>query len=409
MVTDEMKRGYARLIIKQGLNLQRGQRLLCSCPVECADFARLCVSEAYAAGCREAVVHWSDDAILREYFLHADDDVFDVYDPAKTLLYNSMSDEGAAFLSIYSEDPENLAGIDSDRLRRYELAGGSALKPFRVHETRNDMQWCVASVPCKAWAKKVFPDLSEAEADDKLWQAILSASHADGDDPESDWRAHTETLKKRVETLNSLNFRYLHYTNSLGTDLTVELPEGHFWSGGSEAGRSGVVFSANIPSEEVFTLPKRDGVNGIVYGTKPLALSGNLVTGFYFRVKDGKIVEVHAEQNEEILKNAVTLDEGSSYFGEVALVPYDSPISNSGILFYNMLFDENASCHIAFGEAYPCIYGAEDMTDDELKARGVNYSMSHEDFMVGTPDLSIVGVTHDGRHIQIFTDGNFAL
>ena len=222
------------------------------------------------------------------------------------------------------------------------------------------------------------------------------------------WQAHLDTLDRRVERLNQLNFQSLHYTNALGTDLTVQLPEGHIWEAGNDVTLSGRTYIANIPTEEIFTAPLKTGVNGVVYSALPLAHDGAIIDRFRFVVKDGKIVEARAEQGEEALKAAISVDEGASYFGEVALVPYDSPISNQKILFYNTLFDENAACHIAFGEAYPCLKGGQQMTKEELKARGLNDSITHVDFMVGTPDLSIVGTTHDGREIPVFVDGNFA-
>jgi len=224
-----------------------------------------------------------------------------------------------------------------------------------------------------------------------------------------DWRAHSDALQKHVAVMNEYNFKSLHYTNGLGTDLTVELPEGHYWAGGAEKCLgNGVMFSANIPTEEVFTLPKRDGVNGVVVASKPLSLNGNLIENFRFTLKDGKIVSLSAEKGEDILRDATLVDEGASFLGEAALVPYDSPISNSGVLFYNTLFDENASCHFAFGSAYPCVKGAAEMDEATQLAHGINQSITHVDFMVGTPDLSIIGTTHDGREIPVFVNGNFA-
>ena len=224
------------------------------------------------------------------------------------------------------------------------------------------------------------------------------------------WKEHLALLEKRKNRLNELRFKSLHYTNSLGTDLTVELPEGHLWAAGASDTPKGQTFVANMPTEEIFTAPKKTGVNGVVYAALPLVESGNIVDGFHFVVKDGKIVELHAEKGEEFLKEAVTLDEGASYFGEVALVPYQSTISDMNVLFYNTLFDENARCHLAFGEAYPeCLEGGQDMTREELEAHGLNYSMQHDDFMIGTADLSIVGTTHDGKEIPVFVNGNFAI
>ena len=404
----EMKKSYAELVIREGVNIQKGQRLAITCQVECADFARMCAEAAYDAGCRDVLMRWRDDALTRMRYLRADGSVFDEVNPWDVQFCDVLSEEGAAWLSIYAEDPENLKGVDPDRIRRAQVSGGKALETFRQRQIRNEMPWSICSVPTKAWAKAVFPDLPEEESERKLWEAILAACRVDDGDAVENWRAHSAELLRRVERLNEYGFASLRYRNSAGTDVTVELPEGHFWAGGEEKATSGVPFSANIPTEEVFTLPKRDGVNGVIVSTKPLSLHGTLIENFSFEVKDGKIVGIRAEKGEEILKDAVTVDEGASYFGEVALVPYDSPISRSGILFYNTLFDENASCHFAFGNAYPCIKDADKMSEEELKAAGVNNSMMHVDFMVGSRDLSIIGVTKDGGEIPVFVDGNFA-
>ena len=408
MISEETKRVYAELLIKKGLNIQKGQRLGINCPIECADFAKLCAEIAYAQGCREVMFLWYDDEIERMKYLYAADDVFDAMNPWEKLQRDTMAEEGCAWLAIYAEDPEHLKGIDQERITRWQRTKGKALENFYRHETRNDFPWCVASVPTVKWAQAVFPELSAEAAVEKLWEEILKASRVCGDGTIAAWEAHSAELQKHVQMLNDYAFKTLHYTNSLGTDLTIDLPENHYWAGGEELSSRGIPFSANIPTEEVFTLPVKDSANGKIVASKPLCLNGNIVDGFYFIVKDGKIVEVHAEKGEDVLKDAINVDEGASYFGEVALVPYDSPISNSGVLFLNTLFDENASCHIAFGEAYPCIQGADKMSDDELKKRGVNYSMMHEDFMVGTADLSIVGITCDGKEIPVFVNGNFA-
>ena len=403
-----LQREYARLLVREGLNVQPGQRLVISCPVDCAAFARLCADEAYDVGCREVLMRWQDDYLTRIKYLRAEDSVFDKVDPWEAEMLDIVSAEGAAWLAIHADDPENLKGVAPDRIRRSEIASGKAKEAFRQREMRNEFPWCVASIPTEGWARTVFPELSVENAMERLWAEILRACRVEAGRTVENWQQHSRELHDRVERLNACNFRYLHYTNALGTDLTVELPEGHFWAGGAEKAASGVMFSANIPTEEVFTLPKRDGINGTVVASKPLCHNGNIIEGFRFTLKDGKITELHADRGEDVLRDACTVDEGASFFGEVALVPYDSPISNAGILFYNTLFDENASCHFAFGEAYPCIHCAEAMSEDELKARGVNFSMTHVDFMVGTPDLSIVGTTRDGREIPVFRDGNFA-
>ncbi|MBR3641057.1 MAG: aminopeptidase, partial [Oscillibacter sp.] len=286
---------------------------------------------------------------------------------------------------------------------------GAALKEFDRLQMCGGFPWCIASIPIPSWAKKVFPNESDEGAVAKLWEAIFAAVRITGDGSAvARWQEHLARLHRRVEKLNALDLRFLHYTNALGTDLTVELPEGHIWEAGDDVTLSGQTYIANIPTEEIFTSPLKTGANGVVYASMPLSHDGNLIDGFFFKVRDGKIVEAHAERGEETLKNAISVDEGASYFGEVALVPYDSPISAQKILFYNTLFDENAACHIAFGEAYPCLKGGQQMTKDELKARGLNDSITHVDFMVGTRDLSIVGTTRDGREVAIFENGNFA-
>lgn len=411
MDTDRLRslmRDYARLLIRSGINLRKGMRLAITCPVECADFARLCAAEAYEAGCREVLLRWRDDELTRMKYLYAEEDVFDSVDSWEKDFCDILSEEGAGWLSIYAEDPERLKGVDPVRIRKAQISSGKALEKFREREMRSEFPWCVCSVPTAAWASAVFPDMDPAEAQERLWEEILAACRVGGEDVLTAWKEHSDELKKHVRILNEYNFAKLRYRNSAGTDVTVELPEGHYWAGGEEEGPDGTVFSANIPTEEVFTLPKRDGINGTLAATKPLCHNGHLIEGIRFEVRDGRIIEAHADTHEDVLKDAISVDEGASYFGEVALVPYDSPISRSGILFLNTLFDENASCHFAFGEAYPLIRGAEGMTEEELKERGVNFSMTHVDFMIGSADLEITGTTHDGTEVPVFVNGNFA-
>ena len=406
---EEKLQEYARLLVRVGLNVQRGQTLVISSPVECAYFARLCAAEAYAAGCKEVVMNWHDDALGRMKYLYADDAVFDDVPLWRRHFFNDYAQEGAAYLAISASDPENLKGVDGSRIIRAQQASGKALKEFDRLQMCSGFPWCIASIPIPNWAKTVFPEDGEERAMERLWDAIFRAVRISGDGKAVEkWQAHLKTLHARMEKLNALKFKSLHYTNALGTDLTVELPEGHIWEAGNDVTLSGQEYIANIPTEELFTSPLKTGVNGVVYASLPLVHDGNIIDGFHFVVKDGKIVEARARQGEETLQAAIAVDEGASYFGEVALVPYDSPISNQKILFYNTLVDENAACHIAFGEAYPCLEGGQKMTKEELKARGLNDSITHVDFMVGTPDLRIVGTTHDGREIPVFENGNFA-
>ena len=400
---------YARLLVRVGLNVQRGQRMVISSPVECAAFARLCAQEAYDAGCCEVVMNWNDDAMTRMKYLHAGEEVFDHVPLWRRHFFNDYALEGTAYLAISASDPENLKGVDSRRIIRAQQASGKALKDFDRLQMCGGFPWCIASIPIPSWAARVFPDRGDGEAVEALWDAIFAAVRVTGDGKAVErWQAHLATLHRRVDHLNALRFKSLHYRNALGTDLTVELPEGHIWEAGNDVTLSGQEYIANIPTEEIFTAPLKTGANGVVMASMPLVHDGNVIENIRFVVKDGRIVEATASRGEETILAAISVDEGAAYFGELALVPYDSPISNSGLLFYNTLFDENAACHIAFGEAYPCLEGGQQMTKEELKARGLNDSITHVDFMIGTPDLSIVGTTHDGREIPVFLDGNFA-
>ena len=410
MINKEMLNEYARLVVEVGVNIQKGQRLLINAPVDCAEFARLCAKAAYDAGCAEVVVNWSDDYLAREKFLRADDRVFESFPSWRRDFLMDLANDGAAKLAIYATDPESMRGVDPQRLLDWERVSGKALEDYRNMQMRNDFPWCVASIPIKSWANKVSPELYDDDAVDELWKKIFSALRIDGSGNAVErWREHIATLAARCKKLNSLAFKKLHYNNSIGTDLTIELPDDHIWLGGSEVTTKGQVFVANMPTEEVFTAPKRDGVNGRVVASMPLVKDGNVIEGIVMDFKDGKIVNATAKTNEEILKAAIAVDDGASYLGEVALVPFKSPISDMKTLFYNTLFDENASCHLAFGDAYPCVKGGASMTREELDAAGLNSSMTHEDFMVGTADLSIVGVDACGNETPVFIDGNFAI
>lgn len=399
---------YAELLIRVGLNVQPGQKVNIFCPVDCAVLARACTQACYDAGAREVTVMWNDDQVSRMRYLHADDSVFDTIPAWTKTFYDSALENKCPHLAIVGDDPEALKGVDPSRIQRSRQASGKTFEAYFKAQTNNEFQWLVASCPTRPWAEMVFPGAENAM--ELLWDAIFAAVRVTGDGKATErWAQHVKEQKVYVEKLNEYSFQTLHYKNSLGTDLTVGLPENHFWSGASEKAGNGVEFIANLPTEEIFTLPHRDKVNGRVYASKPLSLNGNLVDGFWMELKDGKIVDLHAEVGEEYLRKSTTLDEGSSYFGEVALVPYDSPISNTGLLFYETLFDENAACHFAFGEAYPCIHGADKLSADEQQALGINQSINHVDFMVGTADLEITGITSDGREIKIFENGNFAL
>lgn len=399
---------YADLLIRVGLNVQPDQHVNIFCPVDCAVLARACTEACYDAGAREVTVVWNDDQISRMRYLRAADSSFDEIPAWTKVFYDSALEKKCPHLAIVGDDPEALKGVDPNRIQRWRQVSGKAFEEYFKAQTGNEFQWLVAACPTEPWANMVFPGAENAM--EQLWDAVFAAVRVTGDGKAVDrWAQHVKEQKVYVEKLNEYSFETLHYKNSLGTDLTVGLPENHFWTGASEMAGTGVEFIANLPTEEIFTLPHMNKVNGRVYASKPLSLNGNLVDGFWMELKDGKIVDLHADVGEEYLRKSITLDEGSSYFGEVALVPYDSPISNTGILFYETLFDENAACHFAFGEAYPCVRGADKLSPDEQKALGINQSINHVDFMVGTADLEIIGTTCDGREIKVFENGNFAL
>ncbi|RKD29500.1 aminopeptidase [Thermohalobacter berrensis] len=400
---------YARLLVKTGVNIQTNQILVITSPIECASFTRMVAKIAYEEGAKDVVINWRDELFSKIRYIHAPEEAFEEFPEWKKEFHNHYVKEGAAFLRIAASDPELMKDVNPERIAKENKVAGSALKEYRESLMSNKNVWCIASVPTKAWAKKVFPDLSEDEAVEKLWEAILKAVRVDTEDPVAAWEKHKNSLKKSMDFLNSNKFKYLHFKNSLGTDLRIELPEKHMWVGGSDFTPEGVEFIANMPTEEVFTAPKKTGVNGTVVSSKPLNHNGNLVENFSITFKDGKIVDFSAEKGYDTLKKLIETDEGSSYLGEVALVPYDSPISKSNILFYNTLFDENASCHLAIGKAYPvCIENSENMSEEELKELGVNDSLVHADFMIGTKDLEIIGITAEGEEIPIFKNGNFA-
>ena len=401
---------YARLVVKTGLNLQPKQTLVITSPIECAPFTRLVSEMAYATGAQDVVIQWRDELFSKIRYLHAPDEVFEEFPKWQKEFYLTYVHQGAAFLSISASDPELMKDVNPERMNKVQKASNTALKEYMDRLFSNKNTWCVVSVPTASWAKKVFPHLSEELAIEKLWEVIYKTVRINTDNPEASWDEHKTNLKTRMDFLNSLTLKSLQYRNSLGTDLNIELPDQHTWIGGSDYTPEGLEFIANMPTEEVFTCPQKTGVNGTVVSSMPLNYNGNLIDQFSLTFKDGKIVDYSAVKGYETLKTIIETDEGSHYLGEVALVPYDSPISNSNILFYNTLFDENASCHLALGKAYPvCINNSENMNQEDLSKLGVNESLVHVDFMIGTCDLEILGKTSDGKEIPVFKNGNFVL
>lgn len=409
-MNNDLLEKYAHLIVRTGINLQNNQTLVISAPIECAPFTRLVAQKAYQEGARDVVIQWRDELFSKIRYLQAPEEVFEEFPEWQREFYLSYVHQGAAFLSIAASDPELMKDVNPERITKAQKVSSTALKDYRDRLMSNKNTWCVVSMPTASWAKKVFPQLSEQESIEKLWDVILKTARVDTENPVLSWEEHKANLKTRMDFLNSLALTSLHYSNSLGTDLTIELPENHIWLGGSEYTPEGIEFIANMPTEEVFTLPKKTGINGKVVSSMPLNYNGNLIDKFSMTFKDGKITDFSAEKGYETLKTIFETDEGSHFLGEVALVPYDSPISNSKILFYNTLFDENASCHLAIGKAYPvCMKNSEQLSHEDFSKLGINESLVHVDFMIGTSDLEILGMTSAGQEIPIFRNGNFAL
>ncbi|MDC3414588.1 aminopeptidase [Aquibacillus sp. 3ASR75-11] len=400
---------YSKLAVQMGVNLQKDQGLIINAPVEAVDFVRMIAEEAYALGAKNVHIEWNDEGLTYLKMKHAPLDVLKNFPKWKADGLVEMVKDGYALLSIYGPNPDLLKDIAAERVAASNKASGQALSDYRNYVMNDKVCWSVIGYPETSWAQKVFPDLDKDDAKQKLWEKIYSTTRVDQEDPVSAWARHNETLRVAREYLNEKQYKKLVYKGP-GTDLTIELPDHHIWHGGSAVSESGVEFNPNLPTEEVFTMPHKYGVNGTVVSTKPLNYGGNLIENFTLTFKEGKVVDFKAEKGEETLKHLLDTDEGARRLGEVALVPHESPISQSNIIFYNTLFDENASCHLALGKAYPTnIKNGPTMSEEEMNQHGVNDSFVHEDFMVGSADLDIDGITKDGRTEPIFRQGNWAM
>lgn len=401
---------FAKVIVNTGVALQDGQMLVINAPLEAATLVKYIVKEAYLKNSKKVMVNFSDAEVNKQEQLYASQETLNEFPDWALARAHYIVDNGAASLSITSPKPGIMAGVDPMRMQiaNHEIA--PKIKFLRKYTMENEGQWCVVACPNAIWAKKVFPDLEEEAAVEALWEAILNASRVTMDnDPVLEWDKHNAALSARNEKLNEYNFVSLHFKNSLGTDLEVGLVENHIWAGGGEHSKKGVYFNPNIPTEENFCMPHNKKINGRVVATMPLNYSGKLIEDFYLDFKDGKVVAYDAKKERDALKSLIEFDEGSSSLGEVALISHNSPISNMNILFYNTLFDENASCHLALGASYTStnLKDAEKYTEEELDALGSNQSNTHVDFMFGSSDMEVTGVTHEGKIVQIFKDGNF--
>lgn len=401
---------YAELLVGVGMNVQKDQPVFIRSSVDALELTHYIVEAAYKRGASDVKVEYSDDKLSRLKFEYESVEFFEK-DAVKSYEVEKRMDyvkRGAANLALITQDPDLLNGIDSEKLSTYQRQYSTAYKGYMEASQKNQFPWCVAAFPSKAWAQRVYPDLTETEAYSKFIDEVLDIVRVDGNDPVENWKNHVENLSIHARKLQDKNYKALHYISE-GTDLVIGLPEGHIWEDATSYTSEGQAFVANIPTEEVFTAPHRLNVNGHVTNKLPLSHNGNIIDGFTLTFKDGEVVDFKADQGEDVLRDLLNTDEGARRLGEVALVPDDSPISNRNTIFYNTLFDENASCHIALGSAYG--FNVEDgteMTTEEKLAHGLNDSLIHVDFMIGSPDLTIYGITQDDEKELVFENGNWS-
>ena len=398
---------YAELIVRKGVNLQRGQRLHVTCPLEAAILGRRVTDAAYRAGAKLVEVHWTDDHVNLSRYRYAAPDTFDEIPTARANALIEGANRGDALLTIYASDPDLLKNESQELVAEVQRMTQEYMKGYSSLVMANRVHWCVTSAPIAAWAARVFPDEATDAQVPKLWDAIFSAVRADLEDPVAAWDEHVAHLGRRRAHLNERQFDALHYTGP-GTDFTVGLPKNHTWMGGGGKGPHGHIFIANMPTEEVFTLPHRERAEGKVSSTRPLSYAGTLIDDFTLTFAGGKVVDARAAKGEDTLRRLLATDEGSARLGEVALVPHSSPISASRVMFFNTLFDENASCHLAVGRAYSkCLEGGPEMSPEEFATAGGNDSLAHVDFMVGSADLDIDGLSEDGTAHPLLRGGEW--
>lgn len=399
---------YADLTVYVGLNVQKGQLIVINTTTDTLEFTRLVVKKAYEAGAKRVQVNYEDPVLTRTHFELAPDEAFQEYPEWSVVQRDEVINTGGAFLWIDAEDPDLLTGIPTKRLADSQKSAGKALERYRQAVGTDKVAWSIVAIPSPKWAQKVFPDLPAEKQMDALWQAIFKTVRIGEGDAVEAWKNHIALLEQRAAQLNDKRYVKLQYT-APGTELTIELPDKHIWKSGASKTPQGNPFIANMPTEEVYTVPLKHGVDGKVRNTKPLVYQGNVIDGFTLTFEKGRIVEAKAETGQELLDEMIAADEGAAYLGEVALVPHHSPISDSNILFYNTLFDENASNHLAIGDSYPtCYEGARDLERNQLSAVGLNTSIVHEDFMIGSNSMDIDGITADGSKEPIFRNGNWA-
>lgn len=397
---------YARLLLQEGVNLQQDQLLVINGDVENKDFVYIVVEEAYALGAKDVHINWRSTITAKSRLTHAKDTVLANPAPWIADMYHHIVDSNACILSLISANPFAYEGVPSEKIALSSRSMSKLTKFYHEAIMDSSLTWCVASVATLTWANLLGYEGDDDEKVNRLWNTIFTLCRMKNVSEDESFSTHLNRLAQRTATLNDLQLVSLHYTCSNGTDLTIALPEGHLWLGGKEASKKGIIFDANIPTEEVFTAPHYAGANGTVYSTKPLIYDGNQIEEFYFTFKDGKVVDYGAKEGKEYLTNLIETDENSCYLGEVALVDHYSPISQSNMIFFETLYDENASCHLALGAAYPtCLENSDGMSQEELRNHGLNTSLAHTDFMIGHEHMTIMGLTKDGKEVPIMIDG----
>ena len=406
---EKLLRDYARLIACQGGHVIKGDEVWINAGLDQPEFVTMVVEECYKAGAKSVTVYWHHDPVQKLGYKYETVGTLSKVSPILMAKFKYWVKKLPTVIHIVSDDPDAMKGVNQNKVTKSMAKRYPKIKPYR-EAIDGKYKWSIAAVPSKAWAKKVFPNLSEEEAVEQLWAAILKTSRVDGNDPVKNWDDHNNFLINQRKKLESLKLKKLVYKAGNGTDFQVELVDKMTWGGGVEVAPNKGQFNPNIPSEEVFTTPMRGKAEGTLVASKPLSYNGELIEDFSISFKDGKVCEVKARKNQALLEKMVNMDEGASMLGEVALVPFESPINQTGLLFYETLFDENACCHVALGAGFPDLYpGALEMDAEQRKEIGINNSMIHVDFMVGTRDLSIVGIDENGKQIQIFKDGTWAI
>ncbi|WP_079710088.1 aminopeptidase [Paraliobacillus ryukyuensis] len=407
-ISESQLKKYAELAVRAGVNLQKNQLLIIHSDIQNATFARLIQTVAYEAGASNVFIDWSDEQSTKEFYLNASDSVIDHFPDWQAARFKEWDEAGAAYIHIISENLDVFKEVSAERISRFQKASRTKLRDYHAKIRSHEVRWCLLAVPYVGWATKVFPNLSKEEAIQSLWKLILKGSRADAKNPIKDWESHNRAFESRKKVLNESQFEVLHFTNSRGTDLLVGLPKNHLYIGGGVIDENGIPFFPNIPTEEIFTAPHKNKVNGKLVGTKPLIYGGSVIDEFYLIFKDGRITDYYAAKGQEVLQNLIETDEGSHYLGEIALVSNKSPLAQADTLFYNTLFDENTACHIGIGNASPSnIQNGINQSEEELKAAGLNNSLLLVNVTFGTEDMKVLGIKEGGTKVLLMNDGDF--